>query len=44
MMGFVHLHVRVGLIYDLSTLINFNFDLSSVCFLDTTTCLKGLSA
>jgi hypothetical protein len=44
MMGFVHLDVRVGLIYDHSTPINFNFDLSSVCSLDTTTCIKGLSA
>jgi hypothetical protein len=44
MMGIVHLDVRVGQIYDLSTPINFNFDLSSVCLLDTTTCIKGLSA
>jgi hypothetical protein len=44
MMGFAHLDVHVGLIYDLSTCINFNFDLSSVCSLDIATCIRDLNA
>jgi hypothetical protein len=43
-MGSVCLDVRVNLIYDPSTPINFNFGLSNLCSLDIEICIKDLNA